>query len=83
MEEFHERGKLSKGIGASLIALILEKVGEIGVKDFRSINLIGSIYKILAKVLGRLQKVLPCIISKAQGAFMKGEADLRRSLGGK
>lgn len=39
----------------------------------RPINLIGSIYKILAKVLaGRLQKVLPCIISKNQGAFVKG-----------
>ena len=43
MEEFYERGKLSKGIGASFIALIPKKVGEIGVNYFRPISLIGSI----------------------------------------
>ena len=36
------------------------------------ISVIGSVYKILAKVLaGRLQKVLPNIISMDQGAFVK------------
>ena len=71
--EFHSRGKLSKGIGASFIALIPKKEGEIGIKDFRPISLIGGVYKILAKVLaGRLQKVLLEIISKEQGTFVKG-----------
>ena len=73
MEEFHERGRPSKGIGASFIALTPKKGGEIGMRDFGPISLIGSIYKILAKVLARrLQKVLPSIISKEQGAFVKG-----------
>eukprot|EP00268_Persea_americana_P022299 TRINITY_DN22188_c0_g1_i1.p1 TRINITY_DN22188_c0_g1~~TRINITY_DN22188_c0_g1_i1.p1 ORF type:complete len:288 (+),score=35.68 TRINITY_DN22188_c0_g1_i1:796-1659(+) len=74
MKEFHSRGKLSKGIGASFIALIIPKTeGEIGIKDFRPISLIGSVYKILARVLaGRLQKVLPEIISQEQGTFVKG-----------
>ena len=73
MEEFHERGKLSKGMGASFITLIPEKGGETSMRDFRPISLIGSIYKILAKVLaGRLQKVGPCIISKEQGTFVSG-----------
>ena len=72
MNEFHSRGRLSKGMGASFIAFIPKK-GEIGIKDYRPIRLIGSVYKILAKVLaGRLQKVLTSIISMEQGAFVKG-----------
>ena len=68
----HSRGKLSKGIGASFIALIPKKEGEIGIKDFRPMNLIGSVYKLLAKVpAGSLQKVPPEIISQKQGAFVK------------
>ena len=73
MKEFHWRGMLSKGIGASFIALVLKKSGEIGIKDYRPISLLGSIYKILAKVLpGRIQKDFPNIISSKQGAFIKG-----------
>lgn len=46
---------------------IPKSVGDIGVKDYRPIGLIGSIYKILAKALSeRLQKALPWIISKEQ-----------------
>ena len=79
MEELHSRGKLSEGIGASFIALIPKKEGEIGIKDFRPISLIGSLYKILAKVLaGGLQKVLPDYIKRARG-FCQREADLGRS----
>lgn len=55
MGEFHARGKLSKGIGASFITLIPKKEWEIGIKGFRPISLIGCLYKILAEVLaGRL-----------------------------
>lgn len=59
IKEFHARGKLSKNLGASFIALIskMERVAQL--KDFKPISLIGSIHKILAKVLAtRLQKVL-------------------------
>lgn len=48
MREFHARGKLSKNIGASFIALIPKKIGPDCLKDFRSINLIGSLQKIFA-----------------------------------
>lgn len=62
-----------KGIGASFIALIPKKLGADSIRDFQLIGLIGSIYKILAKVLaGRLQKILPCIILATQGAFVQG-----------
>ena len=42
-------------------------------KDFRPINLVGSVYKILAKVLANwLQLVLHKLISTSQNAFVKG-----------
>ena len=73
LEEFSQRGKLSKGLGASFIALIPKKTGDLGTKDYRPISLLGSLYKILAKVLaGRIQKVLSKIISSEQGAFVEG-----------
>lgn len=77
IKEFHARGKLSK----NLIALIPKKEGAHHLRDFRPISLIGSIYKILAKVLViRLQQVLPSIISNSQGAFVKGRQILDRVL---
>ena len=73
MEEFYQRGKLSKGMGASFIALIPKKVGDLGIKNYRPISLLGSLYKILSKVLaGRIQKVLLKVKSIEQGAFVKG-----------
>ena len=43
------------------------------IRNFRPISLIGSVYKILAKVLAnRLALVLDGIISKAQNSFVGG-----------
>ena len=73
MIEFYMRGRLSRSIGASFIALIPKRAGADCIKDFRPISLLVSIYKILAKVLAsRLQKILPSIISHSQGAFVHG-----------
>ena len=42
-------------------------------KDYRPISLIGSLYKILVKVMAnRLWMVLPEIISNIQGGFVDG-----------
>lgn len=73
MREFHTRGRLSKGLVASFVTLIRKKSGADKVRDFRPISLIGSAYKILAKLLAnRLRQVLQSIISLTQGAFVMG-----------
>ena len=71
--EFHSNGVITRELGASFIALIPKKHGAISIKDFLPISLIGSLYKIVAKVLAnRLRKVLSYIISDIQGAFVDG-----------
>lgn len=71
LKEIHLRGKLSRNLYESFIALIPKKLDAENIKDFRPITLIGIVYKILAKVLvGRLKKVLPTIIFHSQGAFV-------------
>ena len=73
IKEFYQRGKLSKGMGASFIPLVPKKIGDLGIKDYRPISPLGSLYKILSKVLaGRIQQVLLKVISNEQGAFVKG-----------
>ncbi|GJV78503.1 RNA-directed DNA polymerase, eukaryota [Tanacetum coccineum] len=48
---FYSNGFCLKGINSSFIALIPKSQGANLVKDFRPISLIGSIYKIIAKLL--------------------------------
>jgi len=49
--EFHRIRKLTKGINYTFIALIPKVVSPQRLNDFRSISLVGSMYKVLAKVL--------------------------------
>ena len=73
MRALHARGKLPRHFGATFITLIAKKSVAVCIKNFRPISLIGSIYKILAKVLATcLQRVFPNLISLNQGAFVKG-----------
>ena len=71
--EFHRNGRLAKGINSTFIALIPKVDNPHRLNDFRPISLVGSIYKILAKVLAnRLCSVIGLVISDAQSAFIKG-----------
>lgn len=73
MREFHERGRLVKGLNASFIVLIPKKERSTALEEFRPISLIGCIYKIIAKTLAnRISKVIQAIISENQSAFIKG-----------
>ncbi|GAU10186.1 hypothetical protein TSUD_420150, partial [Trifolium subterraneum] len=72
ISEFHRNGKLTKGINSTFIALIPKIDSPQRLNDFRPISLVGSIYKILAKVLAnRLRLVIGSVISGSQTAFVK------------
>ncbi|GKV50143.1 hypothetical protein SLEP1_g56855 [Rubroshorea leprosula] len=73
IKEFHQNARLVKGINSSYITLVPKKKNPTSLKEFRPICTIGSMYKILAKVLAnRLKKVIAKIISASQSAFIKG-----------
>nr|GEW17986.1 RNA-directed DNA polymerase, eukaryota, reverse transcriptase zinc-binding domain protein [Tanacetum cinerariifolium] len=68
---FFTYGDIPKGCNSSFIALILKVLDANLVKDFRPISLIGSIYKIIAKILANcLVGVLGDIVNEVQSAFI-------------
>ena len=71
--EFHRNGRLTKGINSTFIALIPKVESPQRLNDFCPISLVGSMYKILAKVLAnRLYSIIGSVISDSQSAFVKG-----------
>ncbi|MCH85138.1 cysteine-rich receptor-like protein kinase, partial [Trifolium medium] len=72
ISEFHRNGRLTKGLNSTFIALISKVDSPQRLNDFRPISLVGSLYKILAKVLAnRLRLVIGSVISESQTAFVK------------
>ena len=64
-EEFFQHCKFEKSLNATFIALIPKKNDATNIRDFRPISLVGSMYKILSKVLAnRLRVVLVQLISE-------------------
>ncbi|GAU30605.1 hypothetical protein TSUD_62250 [Trifolium subterraneum] len=71
LREFHENAHLPKALTSSFLTLIPKKDHPQDFYDYRPICLIGSLYKILSKILAnRLKKVLGKIISNCQSAFL-------------
>nr|GEZ53467.1 RNA-directed DNA polymerase, eukaryota, reverse transcriptase zinc-binding domain protein [Tanacetum cinerariifolium] len=67
---FFLHGEIPKGGNSSFITLIPKVPNANMVKDFRPISLIGSLYKVIAKVLAnRLVTVLDDIVDEIQSAF--------------
>lgn len=65
-KEFHDNGKLVGGVNSSFITLIPKVDGPATISNYRPISLVGSLYKILAKVLtSRLKLVVPRVIREA------------------
>ena len=80
-KDFHERGKFGKGLNSTFLALIPKRRGAEDLKDFRPISLVGSLYKLIAKVLAnRLKKVMNGLVNPAQNAFVEGRQILDASL---
>ena len=71
--EFYEHKKFVMNLNTTFLVLIPKKGDAEDLKDFRSIRLVGGLYKLLAKVLAnRLKKIIGKVISFAQNAFMEG-----------
>jgi hypothetical protein len=70
---FFDTCNLNASINATVIALVPKTKNSISVNDFRPISLCNVTYKILSKILAkRLKRILPCIISGSQSAFISG-----------
>ena len=53
--------------------MIPKKNNALNIKDFKPINLVGSVYKLLSKVLvNRLRWVLDKLTSESQNSFVRG-----------
>ena len=73
-EEFYQYSKFEKSLNTTFIALIPKKSSASNIRDFKPINLVGSLYKILANVLAnRLKEALDQLISKSQNNFVGGK----------
>ncbi|KAG7587002.1 Reverse transcriptase domain [Arabidopsis thaliana x Arabidopsis arenosa] len=71
--EFFRTGSILKQWNATTIILIPKIPNASSTSDFRPISLCNTVYKVISKLLaGRLQALLPHVISKAQSAFLKG-----------
>jgi hypothetical protein len=76
-EEFHTHCKFEKSLDATFIALIPKKKDALNIRDFRPISLVGSMYKLLSKVLAnRIRLVMESLISSSQNAFVGGRQTL-------
>nr|GFA23519.1 RNA-directed DNA polymerase, eukaryota, reverse transcriptase zinc-binding domain protein [Tanacetum cinerariifolium] len=68
---FFHQGFFSKGGNSSFVTLILKTLNANMVKDFRLISLIGSMYKIIAKILAnRLVVMLGDLVNEVQYVFV-------------
>lgn len=73
IQDFYEKGFSDKGSNATSTSLIPKKDGVEHISDYQPISLVGSTYKIISKCLVLwLIDVLPGIVSREQGAFLKG-----------
>ena len=69
--EFFRRGKLPKGINTNYITLIPKVVDNSSFNDFIPISLLNGLYKNIVKILvTKLKKVIQCVVSPSQSAFI-------------
>ena len=69
--------QIEKSLNATFIALIPKKKNALNIQVYRPISLVGSMYKLLSKVLAnRVKLVLDSLISDSQNAFVGGRQTL-------
>ena len=70
---FHRHSVFERFLNASFLTLIPKKCNAVNIKDFRPISLVGSVYKLLSKVLAnRLRVDLENLTSESQNSFVGG-----------
>nr|GFB37945.1 cysteine-rich receptor-like protein kinase [Tanacetum cinerariifolium] len=68
---FFTNGDMPNGCNSNFIALIPKIIDANMVKDFRPISLIGSLYKVIAKILpNRLVNVIGDLVNEVQSVFV-------------
>ena len=71
--EFFQNDQFVKSLNATFLVLVPKGRYVDDLKDLRPISLVGSLYKILSKVLAnRIKRVLSLVISQSQNAFVEG-----------
>ena len=72
-DHFHRSSKFEWSLNASFLSLIPKKNNALNIKDYRPNSLVGSVYKLLFKVLAnRFRRVLDKLISESQNSFVGG-----------
>jgi hypothetical protein len=65
-KELHSQRKFEKSFIATVVPLIPKEASVVDIKDFHPLSLMGSVYKIISKVLAnRLKSVLGKVISNS------------------
>ena len=71
--EFFQNDQFVKSLNATFLVLVPKGRTVVDLKDLRPISLVGSLYKILSKVLAnRIKRVMSLVISQSQNAFVEG-----------
>ena len=73
IQNFWSSSQLPQGSNIAFITLIPKKDYPDGFHEYRPISMVGSLYKIISKLLAkRLQSVISDVISPSQSSFIKG-----------
>ena len=72
-DHFHRSLEFEQSLNASFLSLIRKKNNALNIRDFWPISLVGSVYKLLSKMLAnRLRTVLDNLILESQNSFVGG-----------
>lgn len=75
IQYFFETGSLPRIINSTAISLVPKHANAIHMSHFRPISCCNVLYKCISKLLAeRMRRVLPCLISKNQSAFIPGRS---------
>ncbi|XP_021984670.1 uncharacterized protein LOC110880455 [Helianthus annuus] len=81
LDYFYVHGKLNRGCNSSFISLIPKTNNPQVISNFRPINLIGCISKVVTKILAsRLKKVMDFLVSDVQTTYIEGRSILEGPL---